>query len=152
MLPTAERPNRRPDSWQFARPARVCAPANFGIRQGRGAISGTRVVPKSCRLLQPDRCQESCRFLQPEWCQKSCRFLQPEWCQKSCRFDGRGTAQWPSEVGRIYAARSLPKTLQISEAQSSPKIPTRNCHVSFSLSHEIWETSIKIHGEAPGTT
>ena len=40
------------------------------------------------------------------------------------KFDGRGTVQWPSEVGRIYAARSLPKTLQISEAPSSPQIPT----------------------------
>ena len=31
-------------------------------------------------------------------------------------------------------------------------IEPTNSHNSFSLSHEIWETSIKIHGEAPGTT
>ena len=35
---------------------------------------------------------------------------------------GRGTAQWPSEVGKIYAARSLPEISQISAARSVPGI------------------------------
>ena len=68
------------------------------------------------------------------------------------KFDGHGTVQWPSEVGRIYAARLLPQILQIFEARSSPQIPTRNCHDSSSLSRLFRQTSIKIHAEAPRTT
>ena len=60
--------------------------------------------------------------------------------------------QGRSHFGRISAARSVPEISQISEAQSLPEISQKICRVSFSLSHGILETSLKIQGEAPETT
>ena len=95
---TAERPNRRPESWRFARPARDCGPADFGIRQGRGA--------------QP---RGFCTRIRAVACQMCWHFCGKTWVAAAQRQGG-------SHFGRISAARSLPQISQISEAQSLPEI------------------------------